>query len=865
MQPAAAACGDSGPGPGEPSGRAPCASAGQQQQEPPRLLQELGAFVARALFCLAPVYLAGSLGLSTSWVLAGLGLWMWWRWNRRGKRSRLSAAFGLLAEEEKEAIHQGIASQHLPAWIHFPDVERVEWLNKVLVQAWPYFGTVMEKTLKEKIEPKIRAKNVHLKTCTFTKIHFGEKCPKINGVKTYTKEIDSRQVILDLQISYIGDCEIHMEVSKFKGGVKGIQLRGTLRVILEPLITDVPFFGAMTMFFIQKPYLEVNWAGLTNLLDAPGISLMSDTIIQDLIAARLVLPNRITIPLKKNMKISHLRFPIPYGVVRVHLLEAENLVQKDHFRGKSDPYAILRVGLAQFRSKTIQRNLNPIWNEMSEFVVHEVPGQDLEVDLYDEDPDKDDFLGSLLISLADVMNDTIVDEWFPLSKTASGHLHLKLEWLSLVTDQEKLHEDKNGLATALLIVYLDSACNLPKNHFEYSNGEYGAKKFKNQKYLKKMDRDPSSYVQLTVGNKTQKSKTCNFSKDPVWGQAFTFFVHSAQSQSLHLEIKDKDRENALGTLVVSLSHLLKDSEMTLDQKFQLDHSGLDSFIKMKLVLRVLCIKEPDPQSTYTGVNALKQVPVPAAEKDGNQCKNPLPSKAEPSKMPHVSKDSGVPESKETKEESSADLAGSENPEGPAVNETIAELNAPAGGHNLESQPLVTLPTRTLELHAAPSVASLGSLASSCFELDHSNPNLLNGTNLTAVLLGEIQLTVRYASLRRSLIVMVNSCRNLMPASNRGVDPYVRVYLLPDKRWASRKKTTVKKKTLNPYYDEKFEFFEALEEVKKRTLDVAVKNSKQFISRERRELGKVLIDLSKEDLIKGFSQWYELTAKRLSRR
>lgn len=29
----------------------------------------------------------------------------------------------------------------------------------------------------------------------------------------------------------------------------------------------------------------------------------------------------------------------------------------------------------------------------SQFIVYEVPGQDLEVDLYDEDPDKDDFLG----------------------------------------------------------------------------------------------------------------------------------------------------------------------------------------------------------------------------------------------------------------------------------------------------------------------------------------------------------------------------------------------------------------------------------------------------------------------------------------
>lgn len=31
-------------------------------------------------------------------------------------------------------------------------------------------------------------------------------------------------------------------------------------------------------------------------------------------------------------------------------------------------------------------------------------------------------------------------------------------------------------------------------------------------------------------------QTRKFTKDPVWGQAFTFFVHSAPSQSLHLEV-----------------------------------------------------------------------------------------------------------------------------------------------------------------------------------------------------------------------------------------------------------------------------------------------------------------------------------------
>ncbi|KAF1498334.1 Extended synaptotagmin-3, partial [Eudyptula minor novaehollandiae] len=816
----------------------------------------------RALLWLGPVYLAGYLGLSGSWVLLGLALWLCWGHNRRWKRDRLAAAFALL-EDEREAVCRGLAARHLPAWVHFPDVERVEWLNKVLVQAWPYFGTIMEKTFKEVLEPKIRAKNVHLKTCTFTKIHFGEKCPRINGIKAYTKEIDRRQVILDLQICYIGDCEIHMDISKFNLGVKGVQLYGTLRVILEPLLTDAPFIGAVTLFFMQKPHLEINWAGMSNLLDVPGINVMSDSLIQDFIAARLVLPNRITVPLKKNMNIALLRFPIPHGVIRVHLLEAENLVQKDSFlgaiRGKSDPYALLRVGTVQYRSKTVSRDLNPIWNETFEFVVHEVPGQDLEVDLYDEDPDKDDFMGSLLISLVDVMNDRTVDEWFPLSKTTSGHLHLKLEWLSLVNDQEKLHEDKKGLYTAILIVYLDSAFNLPKNHFEYSNGECGAKKIKNNKYLKKMEREPSSFVLLTVGNKTQKSKTCNFSKDPTWGQAFTFFVHSAHSQSLHVEIKDKDRDSALGTSVVCLSHLLKDPSMTLDQRFQLDHSSSDSFIKMKLVLRALNVEEPDPQRVKSGVSASKQGPVRVVEKGGNQQKFVSPPNPEVSKVPPVSKDSAALESL-LKKGSREDLDTNDNSAAPVPSETVAGLNEAEREQNPEHRPSSALHTRAAvvptlpvvqELRLAPSVASLGSLPSSCFELSSSNLDLHNGTEMP---LGEIQLTVRYASVRQSLVVLVNGCRNLVPSSNRGVDPYVRIYLLPDRRWASRKKTSVKKKTLNPQYDEKFEFFESLEDVKKRTLDIAVKNSRPFISQERKELGKVRIDLSREDLIKGFAQW-----------
>jgi hypothetical protein len=39
-------------------------------------------------------------------------------------------------------------------------------------------------------------------------------------------------------------------------------LQGTLRVILEPLLVDKPFVGAVTVFFLQKPVSPRDWTGL---------------------------------------------------------------------------------------------------------------------------------------------------------------------------------------------------------------------------------------------------------------------------------------------------------------------------------------------------------------------------------------------------------------------------------------------------------------------------------------------------------------------------------------------------------------------------------------------------------------------------
>uniref|UniRef100_A0A667WGS1 Extended synaptotagmin-like protein 1a n=1 Tax=Myripristis murdjan TaxID=586833 RepID=A0A667WGS1_9TELE len=304
---------DAEPSMGKEKGAADSASPAHPPGE--RAVSVLWSF-GKCLGALLPVYLAGYFGFSISIVLFGLMIYMGWKHSRLDKVMRLKSAMYLL-ENEMEFTTSSCLAFTCPQ-VNFPDVEKVEWLNKILQQAWPFVGQYLEKLLVETIAPAIRASSIHLQTLSFTKVNLGDKAMKVVGVKAHT-EHDKRQVLLDLYVSYAGDVEINVEIKKYfcKAGVKGIQLHGKLRVILEPLIGDVPLVGAITMFFIRRPKLDINWTGLTNLLDIPGLNAMSDTMIMDAIASYLVLPNRLTVPLVADLHVAQLRSPLPRVTVSI--------------------------------------------------------------------------------------------------------------------------------------------------------------------------------------------------------------------------------------------------------------------------------------------------------------------------------------------------------------------------------------------------------------------------------------------------------------------------------------------------------------------------------------------------------------------
>ncbi|KAM8990496.1 LOW QUALITY PROTEIN: extended synaptotagmin-1 [Ara ararauna] len=553
-------------------------------------MEALRALCPRLLWAL-PAFAAGLLGLAAPAVLLALALYAGWRRRRRARERGMRAAARLQRDEEAAvrgaAAGLGGANGELPAWVSFPDVEKAEWVNKVLAQAWPFFGQFMEKLLLAQVAPAIRASSPHLQSFTFTRVDMGEK-PRILGIRSHPGH--KKQILLDLNISYVGDVRIDVEVKKFfcKAGVKGMQLHGTLRIILEPLLGDVPIVGALSMFFIRRPTLDIDWTGMTNLLDIPGLSSMSDSMIMDAIASYLVLPNRLLVPLVPDLpEAAELRSPVPRGALRVHLRAARGLRSKDRFLGglleaRSDPYAELRVGTQGARSRVVRSSLDPAWDELHEFVVHEVPGQELEVELFDKDPDQDDLLGRLKLDLEDVMKRRVLEDWFPLQEGGQGRLHLRLEWLSLQDDASRLEEmmERNRRiqgrpdppSAAILIVYLERAEELP---------------------VRKPGREPSAMVQISVQDVTRESKVVPGTAAPLWDDAFRFFLHDPRSQEVEFQVRDDSRQAPLGALSLPLSQLLEAPGLSLEGPFPLQGAGPGSRLHVKLVLRILFLDAPE--------------------------------------------------------------------------------------------------------------------------------------------------------------------------------------------------------------------------------------------------------------------------------
>ncbi|XP_037540052.1 extended synaptotagmin-1 [Nematolebias whitei] len=126
--------------------------------------------------------------------------------------------------------------------------------------------------------------------------------------------------------------------------------------------------------------------------------------------------------------------------------------------------------------------------------------------------------------------------------------------------------------------------------------------------------------------------------------------------------------------------------------------------------------------------------------------------------------------------------------------------------------------------------------------------------------GQVKLTIGYSTEENRLFITVHSCRALAACSKDSADPYVSFILLPDKKATTKRRTATKKRELNPEFNERFDFEFSLEEAVQKKLDVSVKHSVSFMSRERELIGKMQLDLDQIDLKASVTKWYDIVAE-----
>uniref|UniRef100_A0A8C9RU78 Synaptotagmin-like protein 2 n=1 Tax=Scleropages formosus TaxID=113540 RepID=A0A8C9RU78_SCLFO len=112
--------------------------------------------------------------------------------------------------------------------------------------------------------------------------------------------------------------------------------------------------------------------------------------------------------------------------------------------------------------------------------------------------------------------------------------------------------------------------------------------------------------------------------------------------------------------------------------------------------------------------------------------------------------------------------------------------------------------------------------------------------------GTIQFAISYVQKLSEMHIFVVQCRNLAIADirkNRS-DPYVKCYLFPDKAKLGKRKTSVKKKTVNPTYNEILRYRVDIETLRTQTMNLSVWHNDTF--GRNSFMGEVDMDLSKWD-------------------
>ncbi|XP_048838952.1 multiple C2 and transmembrane domain-containing protein 1-like isoform X8 [Brienomyrus brachyistius] len=245
----------------------------------------------------------------------------------------------------------------------------------------------------------------------------------------------------------------------------------------------------------------------------------------------------------------------------VLLKMGHNLAIRDR-GGTSDPYVKFKIaGKEVFRSKTIHKNLNPVWDEKVSLLVDSL-SEPLYFKVFDYDFGlQDDFMGSAYLYL----------ESLEINRSHDVILELK-----------DAHCPDENLGSLELAVTLTPKEMDTKDSLQYHSLRLSDLHRKSQLWrgivsialiegsnLKPMDSNGLSdpYVKFRLGHQKYKSKTMSKTLNPQWREQFDFHIYEEHGGIIDITVWDKDaakKDDFMGRCQVDLSSLSKEHTHKLE-------------------------------------------------------------------------------------------------------------------------------------------------------------------------------------------------------------------------------------------------------------------------------------------------------------
>ncbi|XP_017249950.1 synaptotagmin-3-like isoform X2 [Daucus carota subsp. sativus] len=473
----------------------------------------------------------------------------------------------------------------IPLWVKNSDYERVDWLNMVINDMWPYLNKALCNIIKSTAEPiyaeyigKFQIQSIDLDTLTL-----GTIPPAIHGLKVY--DSNEKHLVLEPAVRFAGNSNIILVLKVFYLNIHvqliDLQVSVAPRLILKPLVPAFPCFASIIVSLMEKPQIDFGLKLMgCDLMAIPGLHHLVQETIKRQVASLFLWPQTFEIPIL-DTSLGAAKKPV--GLLHVKVLRAEKLLKMD-LLSASDPYVKLSLSGERLPAKKTSikmNNLNPEWNEDFKLTVKDPQTQVLQIHVYDwEKVGRHDKLGMQLIPLKLLVPHERKEFAMNLLKNINpndthdrkqrGKIMLDLTFVPFKEDY-----DRSG---SLILQHSMKNSSMKRSESESSQAYgagllfitiVGAKDVEGKHHT-----NPSALV--VFRGEMKKTKTIKKTRDPTWEEEFQFMLDEAPLKDvIHIEIISTKRfgfrlKESLGLVRINLVDVVHNGR--INEKFNLINS-----------------------------------------------------------------------------------------------------------------------------------------------------------------------------------------------------------------------------------------------------------------------------------------------------